>query len=58
MPSMASTSAPDARILPCVVSVLTAFGDELLYGTVSKINPFFSKLLLVMVLYYSNSHPN
>jgi hypothetical protein len=37
------TTAPSSY--PVLVPAPTAIDDELLYGTVSKINPFLSKLL-------------
>ena len=40
-PFMASASAPDSRILLCLVPALTACKNELLYGTVSERNHFF-----------------
>jgi hypothetical protein len=40
------------------VSALAAFDDELLYRSMSEINPFLSKLLLDMVFYHSNSNCN
>jgi hypothetical protein len=43
---------------PTWVSALDTFDDELLYGTVSEINSFLFKLLLVMVFHYSNTDPN
>lgn len=36
---------------------LTAFNDELLSGTVSKINPFLRKLLLVMAFHQRGKNP-
>lgn len=41
---MASASAPDSRILPCLLPALTACDDELLYGTVSEINHFLPQV--------------
>jgi hypothetical protein len=43
-PSMASASAPASW--PAWVPVLTSFGDEQQYGSVSWINPFLPNLLL------------
>jgi hypothetical protein len=43
-PSMASASAP--AFWPAWVPVLTSFGDEQQYGSVSQINPFLPNLLL------------
>ena len=43
-PSMASASAPAP--CPAWVPVLTSFGDEQQHGSVSRINPFLSNLLL------------
>jgi hypothetical protein len=43
-PSMASASAPASW--PAWVPVLTSFGDEQQYGSVSRINPFLPSLLL------------
>jgi hypothetical protein len=42
-PSMASASAP--AFWPAWVPVLTSFGDEQQYGSVSRINPFLPNLL-------------
>jgi hypothetical protein len=44
---MASASAPAP--CPAWVPVLTSFGDEQQHGSVSRINPFLSNLLLVMM---------
>ena len=43
-PSMAFASAP--AFWPAWVPVLTSFGDEQRYGSVSRINPFLPNLLL------------
>ena len=43
---------------PAWVPDLTALDDELLYGTVSIINPFLPQGAWVMVFYHSNSNPN
>ena len=40
---------------PVRVPVFAAFG-ELLHRTVSEVNPFLPKLLLVMVFHHSNSN--
>ena len=53
----ASVSAPASRFLLCLSSCLD-FSDEWCYGNVSKISPFFSKVLLVMVFHHSNSNFN
>ena len=51
-----------SKKLPSTVSAavpaLTAFDDELLNDTVSETNPFFPKLLSVLVFHHSGSNPN
>lgn len=42
--------------LYCRVPALTAFHDELLYGTLSETSPFLLKLLSVMVFHLSNGN--
>ena len=42
------------EFLPSLLLVMNYYMEL----NMSKINPFFSKLLLVMVLYCSNSNPN
>jgi hypothetical protein len=54
---MACASAPASRLLLCFSPVLVYFGDEMLNGTMSEINLFLTKLLLVMVFYYGNRNP-
>lgn len=38
--------------------VLTTLDDEMLYGTMSEINPPFPMLFLAMMFYHSNSNPS
>lgn len=58
-------SRPKRQLLPpgshpAWVPVLTAFDNELFYGTVSEINPFLPELLFLMMLHHHRNlkaHP-
>lgn len=52
------SSTPPWPLHPIWVPGLTYFDDVQCCGRESQMNPFYSNLLLVMVFYCSNSHPN
>jgi hypothetical protein len=54
-PSVASASVPASRFCHAWVPALTAFDNELFYGTVNATTPFLPELLLAMVFHYSSS---
>ena len=56
----ASSQHPHSRSIGSCLQVpaLSALEDELLFGTVSEINPFLPRLLLVMAFHHSTSFLN